>query len=303
MKKFISLITSAAALMAVVPMSAQAEEAADERTYSPIVYFTAEEKAPVIALASGNLYVNTSASSDKMITLPGQVLIKDKYKHVGQFTLKWLWDTDYVYTSGIKNPSAAGKTPAYEGYALKDGEEDPIMYYVEDGEKMMGISYGNTTLDPLKTTGENSDSNPVGVFDFNIDTSAPADYYKIHFNTEMPYITTIILRYGDVNFRGVKPSGEYAPSMTFAVTDRDLGDVNKDGTLDARDATAILSEYAKNSAGAKGAFDKAQSIAADVNGDEIIDGNDATKVLSYYAISSSVSFDDGVTLNDYVKGK
>ena len=30
----------------------------------------------------------------------------------------------------------------------KDGEEDPIMYYVEDGEKMMGISYGNTTLDP-----------------------------------------------------------------------------------------------------------------------------------------------------------
>ena len=60
MKKFISFITAAAALLAAMPMAANAEEAADERTYIPTVYFTSEAKTPAIYLAIGLLYVNTS---------------------------------------------------------------------------------------------------------------------------------------------------------------------------------------------------------------------------------------------------
>lgn len=303
MKKFISLITAAAAVMTAVPMAVHAEEA-DERTYIPTIYFTTEAKDPAEALASGTLYVNTDAAKEDVITLPSQVLVKDQYKHVGQITVKWTWDTDYVYTSGIRNPSADGKLPAYEGYSITtdaDGEKvDPVMVYDVAGEKMMGVDYSNTHINPLVPNGEASDSNPLGLFELNIAKNSPADYYSINFKTEQPYVTNLILRYASDNtFRSIRPNGENTPSLKLAVTDRALGDVNKDGTIDGRDATAILSDYALRSADKDGLFDKAQSIAADVNGNNIVDATDATKVLSYYAFTSSQS-NDGSTLNQYI---
>ena len=304
MKKFISFITAAAAVLAAMPMAANDDEAADERTYSPTVYFTSEAKTPAISLASGLLYVNTSAA-DADVVLPSQIAIKDQYKHVGQFTIKWTWDTDYVYTSGIRNPSADGKSAAYKGYDIytdeKTGDKvDPVMYYVEDGEKMMGIDYSNSHINPLEPSGAESDTNPVGLFDLNIAKNSPADYYSINFKTEQPYVTNIILRYAeDQSFRSIRPNGENAPSLKIAVTDRALGEVNGDGALDGRDATDILSDYALRSAGKESIFNKAQMISADVDGNQVVDANDATNVLSYYAYASSSKF-DGTSLNDFV---
>lgn len=294
MKKLISMITAAAAVFAAVPMTASADA---EHEYTPTIYFTAEAKEPVLALPGGNLYVNTEKSSDSVIKLPAKVSIKDEYKHVGQFYLKWTWDTDYVYTSGIRNPSAEGGSAAYTEYNMvetSDGKKvDPVVYYIEDGEKMMGITYSNSHSNVLTPSGATSDANPVGLFDLNIAKNAPADYYSINFKTEQPYITTVILRYPDEkDYIARYPNGEYAPSLNIAVSDRDLGDVNKDGILDGRDATAILSDYALRSANKDGSLDKAQSIAADVTGNGVVDGTDATKVLTYYALTSAGSTND-----------
>ena len=80
-------------------------------------------------------------------------------------------------------------------------------------------------------------------------------------------------------------------NFTITVADRPadkMGDANLDGVVDARDATAILTEYAVSSTTGKPAFGESPRIAAvsDVNGDNIIDGRDATEVCTYYAYIS-----------------
>ena len=70
--------------------------------------------------------------------------------------------------------------------------------------------------------------------------------------------------------------------------------------IDGRDATAILTHYAKTSTGQKGDFDEDQLKAAEVNKDGIVDGRDATIVLSYYAYTSSGK---SVTLDEYITKK
>ena len=66
-----------------------------------------------------------------------------------------------------------------------------------------------------------------------------------------------------------------------------LGDVNGDKILDARDATAILTEYAHTSTvDGKSIFNDDQKKAADVNKDGILDARDATAVFSFYVYTS-----------------
>lgn len=67
------------------------------------------------------------------------------------------------------------------------------------------------------------------------------------------------------------------------------GDVNDDGKIDARDASAVLAEYAGTSAGRAESFSEIQKKAADVNGDGKVDSLDASAILMYYAKSSAGS--------------
>ena len=77
-----------------------------------------------------------------------------------------------------------------------------------------------------------------------------------------------------------------------------LGDVNGDNIIDGRDATDILTEYAKTSTGQKSKYSEEQKKAADVNNDVIIDGRDATNILTYYA---KISVGEKMTLEQFVK--
>ena len=79
-----------------------------------------------------------------------------------------------------------------------------------------------------------------------------------------------------------------------------LGDVDKNGIIDGKDATGILSYYAAVSANKEGALNAEQQTAADVDQDGKIDGVDATTVLSYYA-STSVGLAD--SLEYYVQNR
>jgi len=67
-----------------------------------------------------------------------------------------------------------------------------------------------------------------------------------------------------------------------------LGDINNDDFIDAADASAVLSAYAKTSSGLSSELTPMQAVAADVNKDNIVDAVDASCMLSYYAYASTV---------------
>lgn len=79
-----------------------------------------------------------------------------------------------------------------------------------------------------------------------------------------------------------------APETTsYAAADQGAdSDVNGDSIVDGRDATEVLTEYARTSAGKTAGFTSAQNKAADANGDSIVDGRDASIILAYYARQS-----------------
>ena len=77
-----------------------------------------------------------------------------------------------------------------------------------------------------------------------------------------------------------------------------LGDPNADGSVDAKDASFILTEYARLSTGDKATFTAAQNTAADVNTDGFTDSKDASKILSYYAYISTGGTED---FNTYIR--
>ena len=62
-----------------------------------------------------------------------------------------------------------------------------------------------------------------------------------------------------------------------------MGDVNRDGIVDAVDASAVLSSYAKASAGDKIEIDL---VISDVNFNGRCDAADASAILNQYAQNS-----------------
>ena len=74
------------------------------------------------------------------------------------------------------------------------------------------------------------------------------------------------------------------PAQTAELAD---GDVNSDNVVDGRDASAVLSDYSKISAGKSSELNANQQKAADANKDGVLDGRDATTILSYYAQQSA----------------
>ena len=66
-----------------------------------------------------------------------------------------------------------------------------------------------------------------------------------------------------------------------------LGDVNTDGSVDALDASMVLSDYAMKATGHESSFNAEQSKAADLNSDGAVDALDASLILSYYAYKAT----------------
>lgn len=66
-----------------------------------------------------------------------------------------------------------------------------------------------------------------------------------------------------------------------------LGDIYKDGVVDASDASGVLAEYARLSSNQASAFEESENILGDINMDGIIDASDASQILAIYAKSAS----------------
>lgn len=69
-------------------------------------------------------------------------------------------------------------------------------------------------------------------------------------------------------------------------TDYVFPDVNEDGIVDSRDASEILSAYAKIQTGQPTGLTESQLDAADANRDGVIDSRDASLVMEFYAKTS-----------------
>ena len=66
-----------------------------------------------------------------------------------------------------------------------------------------------------------------------------------------------------------------------------MGDLNRDGIVDASDASTILAEYSLLSTNGEYSFTEKQKLEADTNKDSFIDANDASNILEYYSYAST----------------
>lgn len=78
-----------------------------------------------------------------------------------------------------------------------------------------------------------------------------------------------------------------------------LGDVTFDGIIDGRDATLVLTDYARTSSGKDSSLYYRQKNVSEVTGDKIIDGRDASVILTYYAKASAGS--EKGTFEEFIK--
>ena len=86
---------------------------------------------------------------------------------------------------------------------------------------------------------------------------------------------------------------------TYASAACVTGDVNRDDTVNAKDATAVLIASAAMGVGQKTGLSSMASACADANGDGVINAKDATLILSYSASLGSGAFTG--TLLDFLK--
>ena len=97
-------------------------------------------------------------------------------------------------------------------------------------------------------------------------------------------------------------TGEQGSTTTETQTVNNLGDVNEDDKVDAKDASLILVEYSKASTGAESGLTESQKLAGEVNGDGKIDAKDASAILAYYAMASTAT-GDVPTLKEFITPK
>ncbi|MCM1132451.1 MAG: dockerin type I domain-containing protein [Ruminococcus flavefaciens] len=97
----------------------------------------------------------------------------------------------------------------------------------------------------------------------------------------------------DVKIEGLDEPVEYSVNFFSLdyITDEPAvyspGDVNADGEINAKDASAILAEYSALSTQQASTFSDGQRKSADVNSDGEINSNDASVILSYYSYLST----------------
>ena len=142
---------------------------------------------------------------------------------------------------------------------------------------------------------------PMGT-QLDIYESGTTGWYKVMYKGQTGYVSAEFIK--------EIPDGDIPVTTTTAATTSSTatsktetlksGDITKDDIIDGRDASAILTYYAKTSTGQKGDFDDNQKKAADVNSDKIIDGRDATLVLSYYTYTST---GHSVSLDEYISSQ
>lgn len=214
--------------------------------------------------------------------------------------------------------------------ALSGTNADIYVYGKETGFSEKAISEGYTgTIHGYKDSTANTyaDENEFSFKPIDGETvigpkmisMAVGDKYSIKTGADKAAFTSGDKEIASVNDKGVitaiapgetsiEVKGADGKTVSVTVTVRkpvilvSLGDVNRDGNIDAVDASAVLTYYADISTDQPVDFDDNQKKSADVNGDGLIDSVDASDILTYYAYSSTTPKEEVKSIEDYLRG-
>ncbi len=114
----------------------------------------------------------------------------------------------------------------------------------------------------IKDVNDNPDSFAEYTYEFTCDDKENADAWEI-----------------------TKASAD-SKAVVFHIKGYELGDVNSNGTIDAVDASTVLTAYALASTNQPDGLTALQRKAADVTADGKVDAVDASTILTYYAQTS-----------------
>ncbi|HOC33160.1 MAG TPA: dockerin type I domain-containing protein [Ruminococcus flavefaciens] len=241
--------------------------------------------AIVVALTANCACLSvTAANADDTTSVTSVTSENDKqflgiweyYKHYAGDTEFPMWD-HYVYViheGGV-------------GYVYEYGENG---INEESLIKMLPIEWAGSGSKLTVTTHYNSPltADPTYTYTLiNDELVNKFDYNNIEY-------TECWRRYDLNSSKTTTPSK--APSTPVVV---EVGDFTGDGIIDGRDASDVLTLYAKSSAEGSDITPE-QLEAYDVNKDSIVDGRDATAILSFYA-KTSAGYKG--TLEDFMKSE
>lgn len=294
MKRIFSIVSALAITAGIV--SAMPASGAYEDSYKPSFYITAKESETAQVLKFGSVYIDAS-QTEGMTSIDAEVFISDEKKLAGQIFVKWHCTSEGVKLAGLTDPvTVYGASP----YSDFDTAEAIKLTALEE-INMLGVNYSTFSPDPMELTGESSDAYPLACFTAELSEDIIAGSYDIDFLDEIDKHTSILYRLPGTEGKPYHEffPAEYSEGLRINVSDRELGDVNKDGYVDAVDASNVLTAYANLSSGKDSGLTGAAAAAADVNGDKMIDAVDASNILAYYA---SISNGGEPGINKFIKG-
>ena len=301
MKKIISVISSL--VLAAGMTSVFAANAADE--YKPTFYIKGEAGTGVEILKYGTVYVNKTVAGEGA-KIPASVYFKDDEKIAGQIFVKWTCENKDLQLTDLTGPFAkAGNAPYKISGVNSDADLVNCLKYFEN-INVMAANYTETNATKtLQLTGETSDAYPLACFNASFKDNAPGGSYDIEFYNNGAYFTSVIPRYLDDLTKTIEVyPAEYSEGLRINASDRLLGDVDNNDSIDAVDASKILSAYAQMATDQPSGFTPEQEAAADIDGNREITSVDASGVLAYYAYTATIQGDaTPKTLNQFIKGE
>lgn len=283
MKKFTAFLSAAAISAGLV--SAFNAVADDNTNYVPKLYFKAVENNSADILPSGQvIYINTNKTDSSSVSGKIEIYLEDKLKYAGQIVVSCEWENGGIEVCDVNTPEDLGTDAPYDD----SKSAYTITKLVKPEQHFFKVSYQNIHSSPLVPTGETSDAYPLAVFDYSV--SQNIGRYAVSFKTEQPNVTNIAYRYPNGDIGDMRPNGDNAKSIYITVNDRELGDVDGNGIINAIDASAALTEYVRDPSNTENALTEAERLAADVDGDGKITSMDASAILSYYVSEDDISF-------------
>lgn len=316
MKKIISFLTSlAVTASAMLTMTASAET---EERYAPLLYFGAEETEGVKILSDDTICIPPEALSSGDMTLDLSVYIEDELQNndpsqgIYAVSARWRSESEYITLGGLIDPSVStGETKEYTTSEGKTFTTDltPFCYATIEDDGSMKI--GNTpqlvetpetntlsfsylkigfTIAAFDALGAASDEFPFAQFNAVIDSETPEGVYEIIFATKAntdgdnSVVSNGTVALSNTNFYGFSPETR---NLTIIVGNAALGDVDSDGSVNAIDASLILTAFANTATSKPTGLTELQSYCADVDANTAIDAIDASEVLGYYAYTAT----------------
>lgn len=323
MKKLVSFFT-AASIAAVSALSVSSAASAEQ--YKPLFYFTAYENEAVQVIDGNTVKVSSEALKNGDVSFNVDIRIQDDTQKCSNVSAKIKSQSEYITIKDPVEPNKSTGTMKQYEYQTPDGpavfttDFTPFCYgYVDDngnlspkflnvGENDNGQFYFSCyllSIGTLPVLGMTSDEFPFGQFEAVISKDTPVGEYDLVFSTRdntepddkgqyAPVTSFCNINYG---LSDLTSDGDVKIPLTkdlkIIVTDNEpdnnykLGDVNFDGSINALDASYVLTAYANTAVGKDSGFSDIQNIVGDVNLDKDINALDASYILSYYAYTAT----------------